>query len=89
MEECFICFEETKETEFIVFSCNHKICKKCIPSVFMYSTKCPVCENPLVIYVPNTDIRPRQVNYECYKIFCSISLISLGFFYLVHFVFKN
>ena len=86
MEECFVCFEETKETDFFTFSCNHKMCKNCIPEVFMYSTKCPVCENPLIIYVPNP---PRQINYECQKIMCAISLLSVSIFYLLNFVSKN
>ena len=86
MEECFVCFEEKIEKDFIVFSCKHKICKDCIPEVFVYSNNCPVCENPLVIYVPRPP--PIQISYECYKLFCSISLVSLGIFYLVNFM-KN
>ena len=87
MEECFICFEETKENEFTVFQCKHKIFKNCIPFVFMHSTNCPVCENPVVICVEKP-VAIKQPNYECFKIFCSMSMISLGIFYLVNFAFK-
>ena len=53
----------------------------------MHSTNCPVCENPVVICVEKP-VAIKQPNYECFKIFCSMSMISLGIFYLVNFAFK-
>ena len=88
MEECLVCFEETKETDFVVFSCKHRICKDCIPNLFMYSNLCPVCENKLTVYV--TSPRPISCcNKETCKIFGYVTVISFGIFYIVNFVFKN
>ena len=87
MEECLVCFEETKTTDFVVFPCKHRICKNCIPDVFMYYTHCPVCDHVLTVNVSQPN--DRRVTYECCKIFCSILLVSIGIFYLVNFAFKN
>ena len=87
MEECLVCFEETKETDFVIFSCKHRICKDCIPNLFMYSNLCPVCENKLTVYVPK---QTRSIyNKDACKIIGYVTIISGGIFYLVNFVFKN
>jgi hypothetical protein len=45
MEECIICFDET--SEFIFYSCTHKVCANCYPKI----TNCPMCNTPREIVV--------------------------------------
>ena len=44
MEECMICFDLIQPTEFITFSCKHKVCRQCYPKL----THCPLCNIELV-----------------------------------------
>lgn len=41
VEECVVCLDEHKKSDFIIFSCKHQLCKNCINN--MYSTICPCC----------------------------------------------
>jgi hypothetical protein len=82
MEECMICLEEKEN--FIVFSCKHKTCVECFPLLLMYSTPCPVCEQPITI--PNSN--PTNHMEYC-KIVTGISMMSLLFFYIVNYAFQQ
>jgi len=85
MEECMICLEEKEH--FIVFSCKHKTCSECFPLLLMYSTPCPVCEQPITMYVPKTK---HPTNYMEYcKIIIVIGMTSFLVFYMVNFVFQK
>jgi hypothetical protein len=85
MEECMICLEEKEH--FIVFSCKHKTCNECFPLLLMYSTPCPVCEQPITMYVPKIKTRSHCMEY-C-KIGTGITIMSFVVFYLVNFAFKK
>lgn len=41
MEECIVCYENKKITEFIDISCGHKLCKICNSKLEI--RKCPMC----------------------------------------------
>ena len=41
MEECIVCYENKKITEFIDITCNHKLCKIC--NSRLETRKCPMC----------------------------------------------
>jgi hypothetical protein len=58
MEECIICFDETNQTEFIIFDCKHKVCIKCYPILLDTTSKCPNCDIQLNKY-------PQVVRNEC------------------------
>ncbi len=46
MEECMICFEET--SNFIIFTCTHKMCYNCLKTFLKQSTTCPVCDHLII-----------------------------------------
>ena len=69
-----ICLEE--KDKFIIFSCKHKTCNECFPLLLMYSTPCPICEQPITIP------QKRTSNYREYcKIVTSVGIMSLFIFY--------
>lgn len=47
-----ICLDEKATSNFIVFSCKHKVCKLCLPILLNYSNDCPMCQRPIHIYRP-------------------------------------
>uniref|UniRef100_A0A6C0JJA5 RING-type domain-containing protein n=1 Tax=viral metagenome TaxID=1070528 RepID=A0A6C0JJA5_9ZZZZ len=57
MEECIICFEETKDFDFVMFKCNHKVCTKCFPLLIETTSRCPNCDIVL-------NIEPKVQIYE-------------------------
>ena len=44
LEECIICFEETKDFDFVMFKCHHKVCTKCFPILIETTSRCPNCD---------------------------------------------
>lgn len=75
MEECIICFEET--TDFIHFSCTHKVCATCYPKVKVLA--CPVCETPIQIELdPIQDISCMPYIQACFcVVMITVSLYSI------------
>lgn len=62
MEECIICFEETKDFDFVMFNCNHKVCTKCYPILIETTSRCPNCD--IVLNRPsNVEIQEHRINY--------------------------
>ena len=45
-EECIICFNETDN--FMIFTCKHKTCHKCLDLLLEQSNKCPICEKDII-----------------------------------------
>lgn len=80
-----ICLEEKESNYFIIFSCKHKTCDHCFHSLIMNSSPCPICQQPITMYVPQTTVR----NIECCKIVTGISFLSLFIFYIVNYAFKK
>ena len=63
MEECLICLEE--KNDFIVFSCNHKICNECFPVFLMYSVKCPLCNKQIIdSEIIEIDVHPEPIQIQ-------------------------
>ena len=77
-----ICLEEKEK--FVVFSCKHKTCTECFPLLLMYSTPCPICEQPITF--PKT--QPSNGMEYC-KIGTGITIMSLFFFYIVNYAFQK
>ncbi len=76
MEECIICFEETKDCEFVLFDCKHKVCTKCYPILIETTSRCPNCDIALNVYptielcptidlCPPVDLYPTIEIHEC------------------------
>jgi hypothetical protein len=63
MEECIICFEETKDFDFVMFKCHHKVCTKCFPILIETTSRCPNCDIVLNIE-PKVEIN-EYIIYEC------------------------
>ena len=59
LEECIICFDETKNSEFVIFKCKHKVCVKCYPILIETTSRCPNCDIEL-----NINIHPKVI-CEC------------------------
>jgi hypothetical protein len=76
-----ICLEE-KES-FVIFSCKHKTCNECFPLLIMYSTPCPICQQPITIVST-----PSHCMEYC-KIISGITIISLLIFYISNFAYKK
>jgi hypothetical protein len=93
-EECIICFNETDN--FMIFTCKHKSCHKCLPRLLQYSNKCPICEKdivqiidmPYVIIPQNQTIYDMntQNNVQCFKIFCIFVVIGFIIFYIINII---
>jgi len=45
MDECIVCYENKKITEFIDISCKHKLCKMC--NSRLETRKCPMCRGDI------------------------------------------
>jgi hypothetical protein len=58
LEECIICFEETKDFDFVMFKCHHKVCTKCYPILIETTSRCPNCDIEL-------NIEQKVEIYEC------------------------
>ena len=86
MEECMICLEEKEH--FVVFSCKHKTCADCFPLLLMYSTPCPICEQPITMYIPKTQNHPSNGMEYC-KLGTGISIMTLFLFYIVNYAFQK
>jgi len=93
MEECIICFEETDN--FMIFTCSHKMCHKCLNNFLKYSIQCPVCEHVIVrpyVVIPraqgiiDTSNRSVQNHKACIQICCVAFIFSFIIFYIVNFV---
>lgn len=93
MEECIICFEETDN--FIIFTCKHKMCHKCLNKFIKYSTQCPVCDHVIIkpyVVIPrphgmlDVSNHSAQNHTACIKVFCGFFIISFFIFYIVNFV---
>ena len=78
-----ICLEE-KES-FVVFSCKHKTCDDCFPLLVMYSTPCPICQQPITMYVP----KQRSYCMEYCKIVTGIGIMSILVFYIANFAIQK
>jgi len=76
-----ICLEEKEK--FIVFSCKHKTCTECFPLLLMYSSPCPMCDQP--IHLPTT--KSRCIDYYRIGVCCGFMLILC--FYIANFTQKN
>jgi len=86
MEECMICLEEKENTHFVIFSCKHKTCNDCFPLLLMYSTPCPVCQQPITMYTPKQ--KPSNCIEYC-KLFTGIGIMSFFIFYIANFAFQK
>ena len=78
-----ICLEEKEN--FVGFSCKHKTCTECFPLLLMYSTPCPICEQPITIPTQTT----RSYSIEYCKIIMGISIMSVFVFYITNFAFQK
>ena len=76
-----ICLEEKEK--FIVFSCKHKTCTECFTLLLMYSSPCPICDQPIHLPTSNT----RRIDY--YRIGVCSGCIIILFFYIINFTQKN
>lgn len=68
MEECFICFEEKEEDDFVFFPCTHKTCGACFVQMIQQYQKCPLCNSP--IYTQKKELRiqiQQQQELEIYQ----------------------
>ena len=82
MEECIICFEETKEFKF--YSCSHKLCNKCYNKINV----CPLCQSSkmieIVVIQPISRDRWSMVTtyniIKCVGIFLLISVVFLYYY---------
>ena len=83
MEECMICLEEKEK--FVVFSCKHKTCTECFPLLLMYSTPCPICEQPITM---SKSKHPANC-IEYVKIGTGLSIMSLFLFYIMNYAFQK
>lgn len=79
-----ICLEE-KES-FVIFSCKHKTCNDCFPLLIMYSTPCPICEQPITMYDSNLN---TSYCIEYCKILSGMTILSLLIFYISNFAFQT
>ena len=66
MEECDICFED--RTDFVVFSCKHKVCSICYPNI---PRRCPFCN----VELPILTVRPVTYPIHCLQIPCFILIV--------------
>lgn len=82
-----ICLEEKESNQFIIFSCKHKTCNECFPLLLIYSTPCPVCQQPITMYIPNQKLPSNCIEY-C-KLFTGIGIMSLFIFYVANFAFQK
>jgi len=48
-DNCPICFQEIKETNFTVTPCGHKFCMTCITKEIFIKDKCPLCRSSFQI----------------------------------------
>jgi hypothetical protein len=78
MEECMICLDEKEISNFVFFSCKHKVCNLCFPMLLDYSSNCPMCETTISV--------DTNVSID----FCKITLCIVGvlgsFMYIVKFI---
>ena len=81
-----ICLEEKEH--FVVFSCKHKTCSECFPLLLMYSTPCPICEQPITMYVPKQKLTTSNCGEYC-KLVTGVSILSMFLFYVVNFAFQQ
>ena len=81
MEECIICFDETKQSEFMIFDCKHTVCVKCYPILLDTTSKCPNCDIQLNKYT-------QVVRHECeickYTNRCIIFMIIMIIFIIIY-----
>lgn len=56
MEDCYICYKKTHESEFKVLSCQHKLCKSCY--LHLSTNFCPFCRQTFTY--SRVDIYNRQ-----------------------------
>ena len=47
-DECPVCYEIIKNTNFVVTKCNHKFCMPCLLKVFQQNNTCPCCRSELI-----------------------------------------
>lgn len=87
MEECMVCLEEKKSDQFIIFSCKHKTCNDCFPLLLLFSTPCPICEQPIILYQKQSK-QPKHCIEYC-KILTGISMMSVLCFYIVNYAFQK
>jgi hypothetical protein len=93
-EECIICFNETDN--FMIFTCTHKTCHKCLDLLLEQSNKCPICEKDIIqiIDMPYVIIPRHQTiydsnrrnNVECCKLFCMFIVIGFIIFYIINII---
>jgi len=76
MEECIICFEETRE--FIFFPCAHKVCSECHKRI----VRCPICNYTFDPEIQLVVTRVRTEHIQTYPV-CSM---LCGLFALTIFV---
>ena len=81
MEECIICFEETRE--FIFYSCTHKVCTNCYPKI----TNCPICNTPRQLEIIVHPVQNTTVTHihtyniiRCVGSFLLITIFVLYFY---------
>jgi hypothetical protein len=80
MEECIICFDAT--TEFIFYSCAHKVCANCYPKL----KKCPLCKTPIEIIVIQPTNQAIASEIGTYRMIMFISICLLFGAVILYFV---
>jgi hypothetical protein len=83
-EECMICFEE--KSDFVIFSCKHKVCVICYPKI---PRRCPLCNIDLPnvtipINLPNLIQRPVNLQIPCFIMMILFSIASF-----IEYVYRN
>ena len=100
-----ICLEKKEKEKFIVFSCKHKTCDDCFPLLVVFSTPCPMCEEPITRCESNEKLTEIETEIEseieiktktkpsyCIeycKIVTGTSIMSLLIFYIVNYAFQR
>ena len=66
--ECPVCYEELKDDQIYITSCNHKFCKNCIIHVCRTTNTytCPMCRN---VCVDSFDTLKNTSTEELYQIY--------------------
>ncbi len=77
-KKCSICWTDFKDTDFILFKCEHAVCTQCFIPMILTKPECPECRNVIVdediecTYPENMEeaknMDPKGKTYGCYKI---------------------
>ena len=84
MEECIICFDETGQSEFIMFDCSHKVCVKCYPILIETTARCPNCDIQLNTHQQVKKIKCELCIYTNRSLCCLIIIIIIIIIYNIN-----